>query len=113
ECVAMVQLTQDLLSFWILCGIIQGCPSSGCDFALTADPFMEHFDGEMCIFAAAERVAALKLKIRKCEIVPLSGPFSLVLQSGYADRVRQLVPAWEGIQIKPVLKGLGMWLGPE
>eukprot|EP00959_Pyramimonas_sp_CCMP1952_P099380 2077660-Pyramimonas_sp.AAC.1 len=86
-------------------GIAQGCPSSGCVFALAADPFMTYFGQSIraggrgvagaCaddtgaairdvkhlgamrrIFATAKRVSASKPKIKKCVIVPLNGAFS-------------------------------------
>eukprot|EP00959_Pyramimonas_sp_CCMP1952_P430682 9019779-Pyramimonas_sp.AAC.1 len=107
------------LLFWISSGIIQGCPSSGCIFALAADPFMSNFDASICrkdrgvvracaddvgaalrrlehlrvmhrIFSTARRVAALVLKLKKCVIAPLSGPHTPALRADYQQAISLL-----------------------
>ena len=86
--------------FWILAGVLQGCPLSGMLFAIVMDPFLVKLDAELCrpqlgtvracaddvgaalrhlsslriakcTFDAAREVANLCLKPTKCVLVPV------------------------------------------
>eukprot|EP00959_Pyramimonas_sp_CCMP1952_P097971 2047620-Pyramimonas_sp.AAC.1 len=63
------------LLFWISSGIIQGCPSSGCIFALAADPFTSNFDASICckdrgvVRACADDVGAVLRRLEHLRVM--------------------------------------------
>eukprot|EP00959_Pyramimonas_sp_CCMP1952_P261384 5465047-Pyramimonas_sp.AAC.1 len=65
------------------------------------------------VYRAAERAAALVLKVAKCHIVPLAAEFSPELADRYRTWLREHLPEWQDFAITPVLKYLGLWLGPQ
>eukprot|EP00959_Pyramimonas_sp_CCMP1952_P214208 4482039-Pyramimonas_sp.AAC.1 len=73
---------------------------------------LEHLRIMRRIFSMANRVAALILKLKKCAVAPLSGPYTPALRPEYQAAIAQLVPDWTQIPVNDVPKYLGMWLGP-
>eukprot|EP00959_Pyramimonas_sp_CCMP1952_P369602 7741514-Pyramimonas_sp.AAC.1 len=65
------------------------------------------------MFQSAAAFAALHLKVSKCFLTPLAGPFTPALAQKYRDWIARAIPAWAEFQIPPSLKYLGLILGPE
>ena len=61
---------------------------------------------------AAEEIAGLKLKGKKCMLVPVGGPFRAQLVALVRDWLCCALPAWSSFQIADKVKYLGFWLGP-
>ncbi|CAK0797946.1 unnamed protein product, partial [Prorocentrum cordatum] len=52
-------------------------------------------------------------KATKCQIVPLSGPFTPALAALYQQKLRSLVVDWSEFAVVPNLLYLGTWMGPN
>ena len=64
------------------------------------------------VFNLAERAAGLKLKPRKCFLVPISAPYSLAVVSSLRDFLSSFIPSWFEFNITCTAEYLGIWLGP-
>eukprot|EP00973_Karenia_brevis_P088739 12307321-Karenia_brevis.AAC.1 len=89
-------------------GIIQLCAD---DIAIV---FQSWFDFPIVynIFELADLIAGLKLKPRKCVLVPLAAPLSPHLIEVLRDFMRARVPKWAEFNIAASAEYLGIWLGP-
>ena len=128
--------------FYILSGIIQGCPLAGTCFALAMDPFLQKFKLKIedsghghvraCaddigaalrslhvgrvlaeVFQGAERFAGLMLKIKKCCIIPLNVELSETVTDDIRAWLMAHLPSWHGVRIVDVGVYLGASLGPK
>ena len=128
--------------FFILSGIIQGCPLAGTCFAICMDTFLEKFGNTIdnlgrgivraCaddigaalrslqsiiplakIFNEAQQHAGLTLKIRKCSFVVLSQQLSEQVVSEMKSWIIENVPSWSDVQIVDCARYLGAHLGPR
>ena len=127
--------------FSILSGVLQGCPFSGAIFSMCVEPFVRRIyamvdavslgASRICaddigivlnrlsafvrlppIFKAAQLVAGLTLKPKKCVIIPLEGSFSETLQDAIKNWLHEKVPAWAFFSIRLAGKYLGFMIGP-
>ena len=126
---------------WITAGVLQGCPLSGLIFVLIVDPLLRAI-AETCdrpklsmtracaddigtvlfncrvlpllhdLFYTIELCANLKLKPKKCNIIPLWGAFTLHKATCIRDFIARTVPHWHAFNILACAKYLGFWLGP-
>ena len=129
------------LAFWILCGVLQGCPLSGMLFALVMDPFLRCMKANIqdnnlaqiraCaddvgaamqsihvlklfepIFRAAAETANLHLKPKKCVAVPTSTIADESLSHNMSKWLEINIPTWKAFNIASCGKYLGFHLGP-
>ena len=121
--------------------MLQGCPLSGIVFVLVLDPFLRAM-GELLdmsgvsltracaddvgaavsnivapkryhsIFKILEKVAALKVKPKKCVIVPIATTFSMHVVSVVRDWLVGNVPEWGAMSIAKSGRYLGFEMGP-
>jgi len=127
--------------FWILSGVLQGCPLAGSFFALAMDPFLNVFFERVerpglgviraCaddigaavsnitslgilkqIFEHAERLAGLRLKAAKGCFVPLHAPLSEELVEEIEKWLSEHIPEWLPFKVASAGKYLGAYLGP-
>ena len=128
--------------FFIMAGVLQGCPLSGFLFALALDPFLTWMvivveipdlgRIRVCaddvgsslrklsvllalrpVFAAIRAAAGPSLKPRKCVIVPTDSPFSAELASRIKAWLKESIPQWADFRIEPSARYLGFYLGPQ
>ena len=130
------------LAFWILSGVLQGCPLSGMLFALVMDPFLRCMKTSMqdrnlgqiraCaddvgaalkniyvlkllepIFQTAAETANLHYKPAKCVVVPTSAVADEKLRACIATWLATHIPAWKAFNVTPSGKYVGFYLGPR
>eukprot|EP00973_Karenia_brevis_P019080 2616097-Karenia_brevis.AAC.1 len=121
-------------------GVLQGCPLASELFLFSIEPFCillnntVHNQGivELCaddiaivlqswlqlhavhiIFQYAERCAGLKLKLRKCFLIPLAAPLSAHTIEIMRDYIRTRIPDWISFRITSSAEYLGIFLGPD
>ena len=129
------------IAFWILSGVLQGCPLSGMLFAFVIDPFLRCMKATIqdkglaqiraCaddigaamqnihvlklfepIFQTAAEVANLWLKPKKCVVVPTSAVADPILRSRVTAWLETHIPSWKAFNIAATGKYLGFYLGP-
>lgn len=130
-----------LLHFcWVTAGVLQGDPLSGLLFILCMHPqlhlFKVHIEDKgggiarACaddigavlaelrwlwkykpIFDLTEKAAGLKVKVKKCNIVPLV-LFSAEIASQIKQWLTRKLPAWADFAVKPTADYLGFCMGP-
>jgi hypothetical protein len=127
--------------FWVLSGVLQGCPLSGMLFAIALNPFLNKFDKELdspgvaCVRACADDIgvairgiatlallkptfdsakafAGLTLKPRKCVLVPTSQQLTPNLEKRIKCWLGENLHDWMDFLIKPRSLYLGFYLGP-
>ena len=125
--------------FFIMRGVIQGCPLASFCFVIAFDPFLNMFYRNVVAqkvgivracaddvgFAlstidvlkavastleSAESLAGLKIKMSKCTIVPLER-WSDALEASVKTWLRANLPDWLGMCVAPASKYLGTFLG--
>ena len=127
--------------FWILSGVIQGCPFSGMLFVFALGPFLHAIEvlldspGISTTRACADDIGAaisslqhmrvfhslfkvlrwasnLRLSPPKCVIVPVAVGFSQEVRDQIRDWLALHIPEWSGFEVCPSGKYLGFLLGP-
>ena len=127
--------------FAVWAGVLQGCPWSGFLFAISLDPFLWWISSVLhasdcgvvraCaddiggsfkrlsalllvspVFDAARLAATLRLKPRKCIIVPTGVRLSLHLVEIIRLWLVSHIPEWAAFAVSPSALYLGFWLGP-
>ena len=130
------------LAFWILSGVLQGCPLSGMLFALVMDPFLRCMKTTIqdkglaqvraCaddvgaalksvhvlklfepIFETAAVTANLRLKPKKCVVIPTSTVVDAALRCRIRRWLETNIPSWKAFNIASSGKYLGFHLGPS
>ena len=123
-----------------LSGVLQGCPASAMLFNLALDPFLAAFERALdfgnkgivracaddvsfalCrlahlpllfpIFSAAEHLAGLCLKPRKCKIIPCTKITPGILQR-VSTWVGKHIPVWSEFEVTGAAELLGFYVGP-
>ncbi|CAK0905108.1 unnamed protein product [Prorocentrum cordatum] len=64
------------------------------------------------VMNVAALLANLCLKVPKCLLAPLPGPFSVELAAEVADQLRKWIPPWAEFGVVAELQYLGLWMGP-
>ena len=124
-----------------LSGVLQGCPLSGSLFSIAIDPFLCFIDSALeggrlgivraCaddigaaikssqvlkpsnhVFKLARLAAGLKVKTKKCVIVPVYTSCTLSTQSVWKDWLATHLPHWGDFSIRGSAKYLGIFIGP-
>jgi hypothetical protein len=140
ECYVVVE-GREFFAYYILSGVIQGCPLSGMLFAMAVDPFLRKMLVETetplaavvraCAddvgaalsgiealvilkptFDDARRFAGLTLKPRKCVLVPTAQLLNTELASQIKQWLVTHIPEWRDFCVKPVSTYLGFVMGP-
>ena len=128
--------------FGIVSGVLQGCPLSGMLFAIAIDPFLRSITSSidekrigatracaddiavalaslygLCelfpCFDAAEKLAGLSLKPKKCVVVPAGKVLTDELGTDIKRWLERNLPSWQDFNIRPVGKYLGFMVGPS
>eukprot|EP00959_Pyramimonas_sp_CCMP1952_P179888 3761586-Pyramimonas_sp.AAC.1 len=60
----------------------------------------------------ASGMANLVLKVSKCKVVPLCGPFSPELATRVLQEISYWAPEWPSFEVVDCLLYQGIWLGP-
>jgi len=131
----------DTFLFWILSGVLQGCPLAGSFFVLAMDPFFSCFHRKIeisergvvrgCaddvgaalkdisdlltmkqVFDSAQTLAGLALKPAKVFIVPLIDRNLESLQTFAQQWLLRHVPSWAAFRGDLCAKYLGVYMGP-
>jgi hypothetical protein len=142
--VAAVALGQDGFTFmyWVISGVLQGCPLSGLVFVAVIDPLLWRCTALLedkdlgVVRACADDIAAvvgnirdlkiiadsfdlgaaacgLNVKVRKCWVVPIGRRFNISLADIYRKWLIDHIPAWATFNIGPNLELLGHIVGPN
>ena len=127
--------------FWILSGVLQGCPLSGSLFALTFDSILRALAKRLAsrclgeplacaddvgtslksllglpsiakLFKVVSLISGLSLNVSKTVLVPLGALFTEALEFAIRFWISQNCPEWSQIQISSCAKYLGFILGP-
>jgi hypothetical protein len=128
--------------YWIISGVLQGCPLSGMIFAFAIDPFLRKLEAEVdgcgigttracaddvggalpCIgtlktykstFDLAATLAGLVLKPTKCILVPIAERFNAVVVQNIKAWLCGNLGGWKDFNILPFGTYLGFQIGPS
>jgi hypothetical protein len=131
-----------LFLYWILSGVLQGCPLSGMLFAFAIDPFLRKLSSEVddagvgctracaddvggalaCIgvlpiykstFDLAATLANLTLKPKKCVLIPIAAQFNAETVGKVKAWLLNNLPEWKDFNILPFGTYLGFQIGPK
>ena len=131
-----------LFLYWVLSGVLQGCPLSGMIFAFAIDPFLRKLSSEVddadvgctracaddvggalsCIavlpiykstFDLAATLAGLTLKPKKCVLIPIAAEFNAKIIDKVKAWLLNYLPGWKDFNILPFGTYLGFQIGPS